>query len=124
MIKTIEKEQFEDIILPLLPRAWHQEMTYFLDDEFHSKARINGETILCSSELLSEKYDGDEFNPLDGEMVRAADQLAAYIEASMSIDYGIKAPEMLKGKEQIYNKYAGTRICNINFKDYFNFWKN
>jgi len=62
LIKTIEKEQFGEKILPLLPRAWHQEMTYFLDDEFHSKARVNGETILCSSELLSERYDGDEFH--------------------------------------------------------------
>lgn len=124
LIKNIEQEQFGEKILPLLPRAWHQEMLYFLGDEFKSKARVNGQTVLCSSEMLSEKYSGDEFEPLDGALVRASDQLAAYIEASMSIDYGIKAPEMMKGKEQIYAQYAGIKICDIDFSKYFNYWQD
>jgi putative hydrolase of HD superfamily len=66
-------------------------MRYFLADEFQSKAKVDGQTLLCSSEMLSEQYAQDEFDPLDGALVRACDQLAAYIEASMSIDYGIKA---------------------------------
>jgi putative hydrolase of HD superfamily len=123
LIKTIEQEQFGEKILPLLPRAWQQEMRYFLEDEFQSKARVDGRTLLCSSEMLSEKYFSDEFDPLDGAMVRAADQLAAYIEASMSVDYGIKAPDMLKGKEMIYAKYASTKICSIDFKTYFDYWQ-
>jgi putative hydrolase of HD superfamily len=123
LIKTIEQEQFREKILPLLPRAWQQEMQYFLEDEFQSKASVDGKTILCSSEMLSEKYFRDEFDPLDGAMVRASDQLAAYIEASMSVDYGIKAPDMIKGKEMIYAKYASVKICDIDFNAYFDYWK-
>ena len=123
LIKTIEQEQFGEKILPLLPRAWHQEMRYFLEDEFQSKARVNGKTVLCTSEMLSDIYSSDEFNPMDGAMVRAADQLAAYIEASMSVAYGIKAPEMIKGKEMIYAKYASVKICGIDFKEYFDYWQ-
>jgi putative hydrolase of HD superfamily len=123
MIKTMEKEQFGEKILPLLPRAWHQEMSYFLEDEFRSKARVEGQPLLCSSEMLSEKYNLDEFDPLDGALVRACDQLAAYIEASMSIDYGIKAPDLLKGKEMIHERFSGMKICSIDFKDYYGYWK-
>jgi putative hydrolase of HD superfamily len=123
LIKTIEQVQFGEKILPLLPRAWQQEMRYFLEDEFQSKARVDGKTLLCSSEILSEKYFSDEFNPLDGAMIRAADQLAAYIEASMSLDYGIKAPDMRKGKEMIYAKHASAQICGIDFKAYFDYWQ-
>jgi len=66
LIKEIEKEQFAERIMPLLPRQWHKEVVYFLEDEFQSKAVIDGHLLLCSSEQISTEYDCDEFNPLDG----------------------------------------------------------
>lgn len=122
LIKEIEKEQFAERIMPLLPRQWHKEVVYFLEDEFQSKAVIDGHLLLCSSEQISTEYDCDEFNPLDGELVRICDQLAAYIEASMSIIYGIKAPDLIKGKNQIYAINADTQICGISFKGYFDYY--
>ncbi len=121
LIKEIEKEQFAERIMPLLPRQWHKEVLYFLEDEFQSKAIVDGHLLLCSSDQISREYDSDENNPLDGALVRICDQLAAYIEASMSITYGIKAPDLVKGKNQIYQGYAGTEICGIGFKGYFDY---
>ncbi len=122
LIKEIEKEQFAEKILPLLPQQWHPEMLYFLEDEFRSKAMVEGELKLCSSEAISNSYDVDEFNPLDGELVKVCDQLAAYIEASMSITYGIKAPDLVKGKEIIYRNYAQAQLCGVVFKRYFDYF--
>ncbi len=121
LIKEIEKEQFAERIMPLLPRQWHKEVMYFLEDEFQTKAVVDGHLLLCSSEQISREYDCDEFNPLDGELVRICDQLAAYIEASMSIIYGIKAPDLIKGKNQIYGRNADTEICGVSFKGYFDY---
>ncbi len=115
LIKEIEKGQFAERIMPLLPRQWHNEVLYFLEDEFQSKAVVDGHLLLCSSEQISREYDSDEYSPLDGEIVRICDQLAAYIEASMSIAYGIKAPDLIKGKNQIYTINADTQICGISF---------
>jgi putative hydrolase of HD superfamily len=98
-------------------------MLYFLEEEFQSKALVDGRIFICSSETISLKYNSDEFNSLDGEMVRAADQLAAYIEASMSIAYGIKAPDLLKGKGHIYDRHAGSRIGGIDFRRYYDYFK-
>ena len=120
IIKDIEQIQFKERILPLLPRSWHSEMLYFLDDEFQTKAVVGGSTILCSSEVLNSNYNNSEFSPLDGELIRACDQLAAFIEASLSIDYGMKSPDLISGKSEIYEKYAGTVISGIDFKFYFN----
>jgi len=122
IIKEIEKEQFAVKILPLLPRAWHKEILYFLEDEFRSKAQVEGKVIICSSEEISEKYNTDLYNPMDGELVKICDHLAAYIEASMSIDYGMRAPDLLRGKEQIYGKSAHTSICGIDFRVCFDYY--
>ncbi len=122
IIKGIERVQFEERILPLLPKHWHREILFFLEDEFQSKVVVDGEIELCSSERISQEYDSDKFNPLDGEIVRSCDQMAAYIEASMSINYGIKAPDLMRGKGQIYEKHAATRVCGINFKTYFDYF--
>ncbi len=122
LIKEIEKGQFAERIMPLLPRQWHNEVLYFLEDEFQSKAVVDGHLLLCSSEQISREYDSDEYSPLDGEIVRICDQLAAYIEASMSIAYGIKAPDLIKGKNQIYTINADTQICGISFKGYFDYY--
>lgn len=119
IIKEIEKEQFATHILTLLPRQWMGEILYFLEDEFQSKVVINGRTVICSSDTINQSYNSDQFNALDGELVRAADQLAAYIEASLSISYGMKAPVLIKAKGQIYNKCAGLQVGGIDFRRYF-----
>lgn len=124
IIKEIEKVQFNEKILPLLPREWQKEILYFLEDEFKSKVWINEKICFYSSEQINQAYNRDEYDPLDGEMVRICDQMAAYIEASMSIAYGIKAPDLLKGKEQIYNRYADSKTAGIDFKPYFDYFIN
>ncbi len=124
IIKDIEKVQFEEKILPLLSREWHEEILYFLEDEFENKVVVDGRLQLCPAKGLDAEYNQDRFNPLDGEMVKACDQLAAYIEASLSIDYGIRAPDLLRGKEQIYARNAGQIVAGLDFKklyDYFYF---
>jgi len=123
IIKEIEKIQFDEKILPLLPREWHQEMMYFLQDEFQNKMIVDGKVQICSAEGISREYNQDWYSPLDGELVRACDQLAAYIEASLSIIYGIKAPDLLRGKEQIYSRYADTKFLGIDFKTYFDYFR-
>lgn len=123
LIKDIEKIQFEERILPLLPREWHGEMLYFMEDEFTNKVMVDAQVQLCPAAGIDAQYNRDHYDPLDGELVRACDQLAAYIEASLSIDYGIKAPDLLRGKEQIYARNVGQTVAGLEFKTYYDyFW--
>ncbi|NLV17755.1 MAG: HD domain-containing protein [Syntrophomonadaceae bacterium] len=124
IIKDIESSQFDAKLLPLLPKQWHREIRYFLEDEFQSKIMRDGQPEFCTSDEINQFYNENQYNPLDGELVKLCDQLAAYIEASMSILYGIKAPDLLRGKEGIYKKYAGKQIGGLEFKPYFDYFSS
>jgi len=122
ILKDIERVRFREKIWPLLPRKWQTEMLYFLDDEFKSKIMHEDQIIFVSSQRISKEFDSEDYNPLDGELVKACDGLAAYIEASMSIDYGIKAPDLLRGKASIFEKYAHTWVGAVDFQKYFDYF--
>ena len=70
-------------------------------------------------ELKKSQYNEDIFNPLDGQIVRLADQYAAYIEASLSIDYGISTNHLKQAKANLYKKYKDLHIAGIFTKPYF-----
>jgi len=106
LIKEIEDRQLDEKIFPLLPLSWHQEINYLIKDEFSSRI-INPERNiqLVSSREINEKYNDDVYSPIDGEIIRACDQLAAYIEASLSISYGIASPQLVEAVDSLYKKY-------------------
>ncbi len=122
LIKDIEKKLIQEEILPLLPRQWHPEILYFVEDEFSSKITIDGIVQKVSSESISLDYDTDIDNPLDGQLVRVADQLAAYIEAALSVNYGLQAPVLAEGKQNIYSQWSNSTICNIDYRPYFDYF--
>ncbi|MDD4776037.1 MAG: HD domain-containing protein [Syntrophomonas sp.] len=122
LIREIEKSLLMEEILPLLPRRWHQEILYFIEDEFNSRIMVDGKARKVTSAAISKKYDTDLDNPLDGELVRACDQLAAYIEAALSINYGLQAPELVQGKQTIYERWSSTKVCQVDFQTYFDYF--
>jgi putative hydrolase of HD superfamily len=106
IIKEYEKKQMEDRLLPLLPTSWHPEIMYFTEDEFSNRALVNGKTVTgLSFEDLSKDYDAPEFWPVDGEIIRCCDHLAAFIEASLSIKHGISTKHLAEGVERLYSLY-------------------
>ena len=129
----INKDMLELLFRPASIQRWNDhirphtgfcelEMLYFLEEEFSSKVQVGGQVLVCSSEAISQQYADDIYNPLDGELVKICDQLAAYIEAAMPIDYGMKAPDLLRGKQQVYQKSADTKLCGIDFKVCFDYY--
>ena len=106
IIKEYEKKQMEDRLLPLLPTSWHPEIMYFTEDEFSNRAQVNGKTVNgLTFEELTNKYDAPEFRPVDGEIIRCCDHLAAFIEASLSIRHGISTKHLEEGVERLYSSY-------------------
>jgi putative hydrolases of HD superfamily len=120
IIKRYEKIHLEEKILPLLPSAMREEIIYFLDDEFVNKAMDRG-TIRkdLSPEDMISLFNHDRFSPVDGQIIRACDKLAAFIEASLSIQHGIKSRNLEEGKEYIYEQFKGERIGPLNFGELF-----
>jgi putative hydrolase of HD superfamily len=123
IIKGYEKLHLEERILPLLPSAMREEIRYFLDDEFTNKVTDGGTTRKdIPQEDMMSLFNEDRFSPVDGQIIRACDKLAAFIEASLSIQHGIKSRNLEEGKEYIYEKFKGERIGLINFGQLFDYF--
>jgi putative hydrolase of HD superfamily len=120
IIKEYERMQIEEVLLPLLPRDWRGEILYFVEDEFENKIVRDGAVVCGVPEgELNALYNRDEFSPLDGRLIRACDELAACIEASISIGYGVRSPQLLEAVESLREKYRGTVVSGIDFGELF-----
>jgi len=117
LIEAYEKEQMEREVYKLLPKEWHRELKTFTEDVFVNI--INGKQQNVSSAEITTKYNRKEFNPRDGEIVKAADELAAFTEAYLSLENGVNNEKLLDAKYTIKEKYKSTIIAGINFGEIY-----
>jgi putative hydrolase of HD superfamily len=115
LIKEYEKEQMEKEVYGLIPDKWHQEMKMFTEDEFSSIVTIDGKTVRASADEISARYNNDSFNPRDGELLKAVDELSAFTEAYLALENGVKSKELNEAKASIKGKYKNRAIAGIEF---------
>ena len=101
IIKSIEASWFEEKIYPLLPSSWQEEIRYFVEDEFADRIRIDGKRV---NSKITPEHNFDHYYPLDGTIIKTCDQLAAYVEAFLSIRHGIRSNHLKDGLT-IYRMY-------------------
>jgi len=123
IINEIEHRQLEERIFPLLPVEWHNELKYFTENEFASKIIEDGSIAIVSSEDINSYYNEDRFSPLDGEIIKVCDQLAAYIETFLSISHGIKSSHLEEGNRKLYSLYSNRVLAGIDFGRLFDYFK-
>lgn len=135
IVKDIERKQVEEKLLPLLPVSWHKEILYFVQDEFSNKIlkddeitmnddndiiigdriTVDRETKTSEKGPLTRRYNEDEYWPYDGDLVKACDDLAAYMEVLLSIEHGTKSHHLEDGKSTVEEKYRHAVIQGIDF---------
>ena len=115
IIKEYEREQMQSKIYRILPTEWHPEIKMYAEDEFSDLATINGKQTTVSSKLIKEKYNEDVFNPRDGELIKACDDLAAFTEAYIALSNGATAEGFQKAKHEIKERYRNKVISGISF---------
>lgn len=126
LIKSLEMELAENEIFPLIESEWIDEIKYFIMDEFDNKI-IEGGKIQhtgISIDDLNHKFNQNRFNPIDGEAIRAADHLAAFLEAWHSCSVGIKTEELVLAAQKIKESYNDKTIGNINIKALYSNFRN
>jgi putative hydrolases of HD superfamily len=119
LIKEYEKEQMEKEIYGLIPKEWHKDMRTYTENEFENIITVRGRRKrLCSVEI-SKKYNEDIHNPRDGELVKAADSLAAFIEAYVAIRNGSYNREFQEAKLSFRDLYGRATVAGINFGEIY-----
>ena len=123
LIKEIEDEQMKKVIYPLIPESWQEELEYYTKDEFDSRIKENGNVLYVSSDEINKKYNEDKFSPIDGQIIRGCDHLAAYIEAYMSLKYGVQSEQMQSGYHNLFAKYENKDIAGVDFGQLFDYFR-
>ncbi len=115
ILKEYENMLIEEKILPLVPKNIQKELKILITEEFANKLITDrGYKIVdVAEDLLGTKG-------IDGSLVKAADHFAAFVEAVMSINHGIKSPELVNAVEYLENRYKDKKIYSIRLDKYFN----
>lgn len=114
-IKEIEKDLIEEKLLPLLPSTWHRDIIYYTQNEFCNKNMVDGKEVLVDEDQVG----AFGTKPVNGTMLKACDNLAAFAEIRLSSRYGITSPIMEHAAQDLIKKYADTTINGIDFGKIF-----
>ncbi len=118
IIKSYEKSEMEKIY-NLIPAEWHNEIKVFTENEFSSIVKVREEIREIGSSEISKKYNDDSFCPRDGEIVKASDDLAAFLEAYLALKNGVNNVQLVDAKNVLKEKYKSKIISNIKFGDIY-----
>ena len=94
LIKEYEKAKWKRIY-KLLPQSWYNDIRMFTESEF------------------------EDTGVRDGKLVKAADDLAAFIEAYLSIKNGIKNDNLISAMENLRKKYKNTGISGLDLNSIY-----
>lgn len=112
IVKDIEDQIVKKELVPLMEDFYKDEILYFTNDEFQNRILINEHIKTVSYNELNERYNKDEFSPVDGKLVRLCDHYSALLEADASIAHGITSEHLRSGKENLINAYPRGTIIN------------
>ncbi|MEW6536923.1 MAG: hypothetical protein AB1454_15030 [Candidatus Auribacterota bacterium] len=124
IINDYEAAQLEQRIFPLVPTQLHTEMKYLIENQFENRAVDNDGTIVRNvlQEDMNTKYNINEKRGVDGILVKACDDFAAYIEASISIMHGIQSHHLVDARKNLLEKYKSFEIYGINFGQLYDYF--
>ncbi|MCF8104609.1 MAG: HD domain-containing protein [Desulfohalobiaceae bacterium] len=120
LIKEYEAQEVERRVFGLLEEGGYERLSerlkYFLGMELGSEFAVSiiGDNIpreVTRSELFNE-YNQDRFDPKDGELLKACDSLAAFIEAYTAMRNGIKTEQLQQAVFRIRQDFTQVDLGN------------
>ncbi len=112
VVKQIEDEIVAQELLPLMDEYYREDVLYFIQDEFENRVKVNGNIRRVTYEELNEQYAAPQYHGIDGKLIRAADHIAAFVEADSSIRFGIRSEQLEKGRLNILQHYGKNTVIN------------
>ena len=119
LIKEYERERMEEEVYGLIPESWHEEIRLFTEIEFKGVVTCGGQRVEKTSGEISGHFNEDAYDPRDGELIQAADHLAAFLEAYLALANGIRAPEFEKAKASLREAYLARTIAGVPFGEIY-----
>lgn len=118
-LKRYERDMMEEKIYRRmeLPAGCVSDLRCFTEDEFSDRVRHSeGIVSAYSSEIPLGGW------PVLGSVVEACDKFAAFVEASLSIRYGISTPQLQTAKQRLAEQWSRRTVHGYDLRplyDYF-----
>lgn len=131
LIKKIENEVCKRELYPKVPKIILNDLLYLMgdmqddtivnNDEFSNRIYYDNKPRIISDEVnFLDEYNKDRYNPIQGRLIKICDDIAAFMEAYRSIDYGISTHHLQDGLAYIRNKYNTTSLIQgIKVNEFF-----
>ncbi|HOJ39719.1 MAG TPA: HD domain-containing protein [bacterium] len=115
IIKEYEQLQLEQRLMPLLPETWREEMRFFTRNEFENRLRVNGQVKILPEKEIAARWNQDRYSPLDGQLIKLCDDLAAFVEVTLSHAHGIHSRVMEESRRELLQRYRKVTAYGIDF---------
>ncbi len=119
LIKGFEKEMLDKEVYGLLPEGWHADFRMFAEHEFENFVTVSDKVLSVAASEIQERYNEDVYNPKDGELVKRADQLAAFVEAYAGIRNGSTSQDLQYAKANIRGQEQNAQYLGLNFGEIY-----
>ena len=119
LIRGYEKEMLDQEVYGLLPEGWHPDFEMFAEHEFENFATVDGKVVPVAASELHDRYNDDAHNPKDGELVKRADNLAAFVEAYVGIRNGSTSQDLQYAKAKIRGQEQNAQYAGLNFGEIY-----
>lgn len=119
ILSEYEIQKVNESILKNVPQNIVKEFSFYLGLYQDQKNEFIDKIFIDEIQIVDDisKYNEDKYNPVDGKALKACDRISAFIEATLSISYGIKSKELINGKTQILKDLS--KNPNINGVDFY-----
>ncbi|MBD3245609.1 MAG: HD domain-containing protein [Candidatus Omnitrophica bacterium] len=101
IIKEYEREEMENKIYTLIPERWQAQLRMYTESEF--------------TDLKDEK--GEMYK--SGSLVKAVDNLCAFVEAYLSVKNGIQNEDLFEAMQNVTSQYWAGEVCGVSFAHLF-----
>lgn len=114
VIGEIERELAEKEIYPLIEEQWIRDVKYFTVDEFDSKIVEDGKLRKVTTDEINKQFNENKYMPIDGELIKVADHLAAFVESYKASQTGIQTPQLKEGEHKLKALYTGKNLGGVD----------
>ena len=122
LIHQYDDEELHSKILDPLEQEGYghirERLGYYLGldtkSEFNDTCREDGRVMKLENFAALSRYNSDEYDPKDGELIKACASLAAFIEAYSSIHNGIGSPQLYEAMARMRRENGGIRLGSFS----------
>ncbi|MDD5039728.1 MAG: HD domain-containing protein [Patescibacteria group bacterium] len=112
LIRDEEQKRMQEKVYTLVP-AWKRDLKFYTDREFETVVMNNGKRMRTTTDRINRLYNMDQYNARDGDLIKVADNLAAFTEAHLAIQNGIANPTFIAARSALVRQYKHIQLGGI-----------